>query len=139
MVLLPTKWELKPIYRMEHLKLKRAPAKKEMVRLNSNLTSSKHSAHAAAAAAVEESSKHAELRDIINELDEIYRSILPSNTSSSSMSNNHFLKASSEDFIVTFKRQRLLLNLAHIALMFDEVNICSQILGYLKETELVVS
>lgn len=136
MVLLPTKWELKPIYRMEHLKLKRAPAKKEMVRLNSNLTSNKHSAHAAAA---DESSKYTELRDIINELDEIYRSILPSNTPSSNMSNNHFLKASSEDFIVTFKRQHLLLNLAHIALRFDEVNICSQILGYLKETELVVS
>jgi len=129
-LLLPTKWELTPIYRMEHLKIKRSPVKQHASRLNSMNSTNKNN---------EEQSKHSEIRDIINELEEIYRSILPSNSISSAMSNSHFMKASSEDFPVTVKRQRLLLNLAHISLKFDEVNICSQILGYLKETELVVS
>ena len=33
------------------------------------------------------------------------------------------------------KRQRLLLKLAHVCLIFEEVNICSRIVGYLKENE----
>lgn len=83
------------------------------------------------------------------ELEDIYKLILPSSNKRSPMSMNsssEFLKSSinspnhfvkKEDVHVVFKRQRLLLNLAHVCLMYGEVNLCSQILGYLKETELV--
>ena len=88
------------------------------------------------------------------ELEEIYKQLLP-NTSkknplkpniNSEKETNNFLKSSisspnnnqtkKEDAQTVSKRQRLLLNLSHVCLMYGEVNLCSQILGYLKETEL---
>jgi tetratricopeptide (TPR) repeat protein len=94
-----------------------------------------------------------EKENTLAELEEIYKLILPSNKNNnkrSRLSNNsdssEFLKSSvnssnnfhkKEDVHVVSKRQRLLLNLAHVCLMYGEVNLCSQILGYLKETELV--
>lgn len=40
-----------------------------------------------------------------------------------------------EDFVTAYKKQKLVLSLTHLCLFFEEVSLCSQILGYLKETE----
>ena len=95
---------------------------------------------------------------ILNELEEIYKLVLPSNAKKMPLKadedeeTNHFLKSSivtsssmshhpphhkKEDLQTITKRQRLLLSLAHVCLMYGEVNLCSQIVGFLKETELV--
>ena len=87
---------------------------------------------------------------ILNALNDIYKIILPPSKfiqSTESTSINSFSKSNKsesstvkkDDLNVTLKRQRLLLNLAHASLLFEEVNFCSQILGYLKEADLVVN
>jgi hypothetical protein len=86
---------------------------------------------------------------ILNELTEIYNLLVPKNKYHANLEtekdSSQFMKASSdkslhvkEDFATKQKRQRLLLCLAQVCLMFEEVNVCSQILGYLKETDLIV-
>lgn len=35
-------------------------------------------------------------------------------------------------------RQKLLIKLARVCLLFDQVSLCSQIIGFLKESDLVV-
>ncbi len=83
---------------------------------------------------------------IINELNEIYAIVIPPNKFIQSENSSNQLKkskpesssAKKDDYLINFKRQRLLLNLAHVSLMFEEVNFCSQVVGYLKEADLVV-
>jgi hypothetical protein len=85
----------------------------------------------------------------LNALNDIYKIILPPSKfiqSTENALNSLFTKKSKsessvkkDDLNVTLKRQRLLINLAQASLLFEEVNFCSQILGYLKEADLVVS
>jgi hypothetical protein len=86
---------------------------------------------------------------ILNELTEVYNLLVPKNKYHAKLEteedSSQFLKASTdkslnvkEDSATKQKRIRLLLSLAHVSLMFEEVTVCSQILGYLKETDLIV-
>jgi hypothetical protein len=82
------------------------------------------------------------------ELNEIYKAILPKPKKKkikNDENESEFLKSNfepahkKEDFVTTFKRQKLMLSLAHLCLTYEEVNLCSNVLGYLKESELAVS
>ena len=44
-----------------------------------------------------------------------------------------------EDAATVNKRHKLMASLANLCLLFDQINLCSQILGYLKESEHLVS
>ena len=89
----PSKWELMAIYRMEKLKTFKPSADTK----NPNPAASVNSMKG-------DEGQVSDNKHVMNELDEIYRIILPSNKPTSQTSNNHFLKASSEDSTTIFKR-----------------------------------
>lgn len=91
----PAKWELMAIYRMEKLK-----GFKPSIDTNTKIPNPTTSVNSIKG----EEGQVSDNKYIINELDEIYRIILPSNKPTSQTSNNHFLKASSEDSTTIFKR-----------------------------------
>ncbi len=88
-----SKWQLMAIYRME--KLKNCKVSTEIK--NQNPTTSVNSIKG-------EETHNYDSKYISNEIDEIYRIILPPNKPNSQTSNNHFLKTSTEDNSTIFKR-----------------------------------
>ncbi|CAF0832143.1 unnamed protein product [Brachionus calyciflorus] len=106
-----SKWELDVIFRIEKLKRPTKKLKKGS-----------------------KSDDSANEENILNELNEIYKILLPKKTRKSefltSDSNNQ-----KEDSTSVLKRQRLMLNLSNLCLIYEEVNLCSRIIGYLKENE----
>jgi len=131
----PSRWDLRAIYRIEKLK-KFQPVNDEARHMTRQITSMSVTS---AKSFEEGGAAVSDAKYVLNELEEIYKIILPSHMLTSQVSESQFMRANSEDLANVQKRQRLLLSLAGVCLKFDEVNVCSQILGYLKESDLAVS
>ncbi|RNA03099.1 cilia- and flagella-associated 46-like [Brachionus plicatilis] len=78
--------------------------------------------------------------EIQKELSDLYRILLPQKKGIlEARRKSQFVAAESveikDDSQNVQRRQRLLLNLAHLCLIYEDVNLCSRIVGYLKENE----
>ena len=149
-----SKWDLNAIYLIERLKKSQSFRSKKPALITmsgskseESMSSLQHNGSVSGGGSGDDSTP------ILSELENIYKLILPvvaikyngssldsSEFMRSSLSNNGTTAANRKEEIgVLFKRYRLMLNLASVCLLYDEINLCSQILGYLKEAEHMVN